>query len=69
MDKLYNELLATGALFGGLMQVPGIEVDLVTGDDGVATTELLIRFDFLKSQYRITVTQEPPVEVGGGQLG
>jgi hypothetical protein len=61
-DPAYeNELLAAGALFVAIGSAPGARVDIVMNGE-LATAELYVWFDFLKSRYRLTVTFDPEAE-------
>lgn len=53
-----NNLVAAGAIFMALSSAPGARVDVVVDDDGNATNELSVEFDFLASPYRFTVERE-----------
>jgi hypothetical protein len=54
-EQLANELVAAGALFGALIDTP---VHVESFDEDSPYAGLIVRFDFLKSRYRITVTME-----------
>lgn len=55
-DNLPNELVACGALFAALMDSP-VTVERIIEDEDTAA--MVVRFDFLRSPYRVTVTMEP----------
>lgn len=54
-DILANELVACGALFP-LIVPPAIVERIVEDED---TAAMIVRFPFLRSPYRVTVTMEP----------
>ena len=58
-ENLANELVASGALFVTLDQ-SGIEVTRIIENEDTAA--MIVRFPFLRSPYRVTVTIEPDEE-------
>lgn len=56
-DRLANELVAIGALFGVLMRTETVTVDRIV--EGEETAALIVRFPFLHTPYRVTVTMAP----------
>lgn len=53
-----NNCLATGALYMTLELAERCEVEPIL-NDGNATNQLMVHFDFLKSGYRVTVERIP----------
>jgi len=58
-ENLANELVASGALFVTLDQ-SDIEVTRIIENEDTAA--MIVRFPFLRSPYRVTVTIEPDEE-------
>ena len=62
-DIYENELLAAGAVFMALRtgdRSTGCgDIEVVVDDSGHVTNEIDVRFSFLKSTYRCTVTMVP----------
>jgi hypothetical protein len=56
-ERLANELVATGALFAVLMRSETVTVDRIV--EGEETAALIVRFPFLRTPYRVTVTMAP----------
>lgn len=57
VDEKANNILATGAITAALTMTRASaikDVSLVTVD-GQATNQLVVKFDFLKSPYRLTI--------------
>jgi hypothetical protein len=54
VDELLNNLVATGALHM-LLASAKVSSDVTIDDGGRAINELVVRFPFLKSPYRVTV--------------
>jgi hypothetical protein len=54
--ELPNEYIAAGAVFAALSVREGMTVESI--DETGETASMVVRFDFLKSPYRITVTME-----------
>lgn len=55
-DEHLNNVLATGAVLGALMlsDTP-TDAKVVYDDGGHATNELVVKFEFMRSPYRLTV--------------
>lgn len=59
-DDIQNNLVAAGALYMALSMVPGARLEVETEvEDDHATNRLIVRFDFMKSPYRLTVERIP----------
>ena len=56
-DQLANELVAAGALFAVLMGSEAVTVDRIV--EGEETAALIVRFPFLMTPYRVTLTMAP----------
>lgn len=62
-DEEANAILATGGLYMALSLVDGVvDVEQVTNADGGVVPAIDVRFSFLKSVYRVTVTRLPGTE-------
>lgn len=62
LDALANELVACGALFAALAQTETVTVlQIVEAEE---TAAMVVRFPFLRSPYRITVTMEEEADEG-----
>lgn len=58
--EMENNIMATGAVSGAL--IAGMDpknINVVLDDKGQATNALIVRFDFLRSPYRVTVERIP----------
>lgn len=63
-EEMENNILATGAVWAmlALDRKPGLihcEPEFI---DGYATNQIIIRLDFLKSAYRLTIERIPDSE-------
>lgn len=62
-DTYANELVAAGAVWTVLNGALSIDdVEPMRDAEGQPTTALHVRFGFLKSRYRVTVTMDPDPE-------
>ena len=63
-DRLANELVVCGAVFATLALGPRpTEVVRIVDDEQVAA--LVVRFPFMRSAYRLTITMEPGTDRDG----
>jgi hypothetical protein len=64
-DRLANELVACGALFGIVSGTEQVEVERIIENE--ETAAFVIRLGFLRSPYRVTVTMEPEPDYLAGE--
>lgn len=58
-DEMENAIMATGAMWAHVHTQPGVVSCVPVLVDGVATNQLMVKVEFLKMPYRITVEMIP----------